>query len=214
MGVFAPPIDKGQPSLPAHASFGQRLGAFFVDFVCAFLIFMVAAFAARLFVQVAGLAPALFSAENVDMAAAWRGLSPAERLFVVLNFFVCSGGVYYPLFHSSPWQATLGKRLVGIQVADHDGGRLGFARAVARAIAKFGVHLGGWLTPVSVVMILLDKRRRALHDAIAGTVVLRGRAAAGAKLGYWRVAVTVGVPFVLTLGVFRMMEAAAVASAP
>lgn len=72
---------------------------------------------------------------------------------------------------SSPRQATLGKRLLGLVVVDRNGQRLGFGRAYLRHVAKclcyffsFGVV---WLP------VLLRPQWRSLPDLVAGTVVLR-----------------------------------------
>ena len=212
MGTFAGPCDERQLFSPQYAPFGRRFGAFVVDFICTFLIFILAAYAARLLVQAAGLAPALFGPEKVVMVAVWHDLPGSAKLFVFLNFFVCSGGVYYPLFHSSPWRATPGKRLLGIQVTNGQGSRVTLPRASARTAAKLGLHLGGWLTPISILMILLGKRKRALHDWITGTVVVRGRAPAAETVELWRIASIIGFPLLLTLGMFWMLQASVAAS--
>jgi uncharacterized RDD family membrane protein YckC len=65
---------------------------------------------------------------------------------------------------------TPGGFLVGAVVCRQDGSRLGFVRAGARAF------LGLLLAPVwlvGMVVVLVDPRRRALHDLLLGTVVLR-----------------------------------------
>lgn len=43
--------------------------------------------------------------------------------------------LYYAGFQSSAWQATPGQRWLGLRVTDLAGGRLGFGRALVRAIA-------------------------------------------------------------------------------
>jgi uncharacterized RDD family membrane protein YckC len=75
---------------------------------------------------------------------------------------------YFVLSTASKWQGTPGKRLMGIKVADIGGGRIGIGRAALRAaatllsIATFGVGFA---------VAFWDRKRRALHDFIAGTVV-------------------------------------------
>jgi uncharacterized RDD family membrane protein YckC len=69
--------------------------------------------------------------------------------------------------------ATLGKRLLGLGVRDRHGERPGFGRASLRWLAR-GLTLAtlmvGWL------LILVTKRRQALHDLAAGTTVVVVRA--------------------------------------
>jgi len=83
-----------------------------------------------------------------------------------LVFHLC----YWPLFESSVWQATPGKRICRLYVADLSGNRLSFARAFARNIAKVlsFITLG-----FGFLMIGITLRNQCLHDKIAGTVVLR-----------------------------------------
>ena len=44
--------------------------------------------------------------------------------------------LYYSLLESSAWQATLGKKALGLEVTDLDGNRIGFGRATGRFFAK------------------------------------------------------------------------------
>jgi uncharacterized RDD family membrane protein YckC len=67
-------------------------------------------------------------------------------------------------------QATLGKRLLGLMVTDLDGQRIGFWRGYRRFAGKvFSYWLGllGWLP------MFFGQQRRALHDRLGGTLVLR-----------------------------------------
>jgi hypothetical protein len=76
---------------------------------------------------------------------------------------------YYVLFTASAWQATPGKRVFGIKVTDLDGGRISMGRSFARCVASF---LSGLSLGVGFLMAIFTKRRQALHDFIAGTLVV------------------------------------------
>ena len=81
------------------------------------------------------------------------------------------GWLYFVLLETSQKQATLGKMLVEIKVTDINGNRLGFGQATGRYFSKMisMIILGvGFLFP------LWTPRKQALHDIIAGTLVLRG----------------------------------------
>ncbi|MCC7049638.1 MAG: RDD family protein [Alphaproteobacteria bacterium] len=70
--------------------------------------------------------------------------------------------------------ATLGKRLMGLCVCDRRGEPLGFGRASLRWLARLltiATAMLGWF------LILLTPHRQALHDLVAGTMVVddRGR---------------------------------------
>ena len=90
------------------------------------------------------------------------------------------------------WSATPGKRLMGMYVAGGDAGRVRPLNAALRVAAfhfffvglffaeDVGLRTLGWVFPLimltSLAMVVTDEQRRALHDRIAGTRVLRGRA--------------------------------------
>lgn len=72
--------------------------------------------------------------------------------------------------------ATPGKMAVGIHVAGKDGGRPQPDSIILRyVIMMAGALPFGIGTIISILMVISDPRRRALHDRIAGTLVLDGR---------------------------------------
>lgn len=74
------------------------------------------------------------------------------------------------LFEQSPWQATPGKRALGLVVADAQGRRLKAGHALLRHLAA-GLS---WLTlNVGHVLALVPPDHLALHDRISETRVLR-----------------------------------------
>ena len=77
---------------------------------------------------------------------------------------------YWPLFESSPWQATIGKRLCRLYVADVSGARISIVRAFIRHISKL---LSLLPLGFGFMMIGITLRNQCLHDKIAGTVVLK-----------------------------------------
>jgi len=90
---------------------------------------------------------------------------------------------WFALSEASPWQATPGKRLLGLRVVDAGGARIGLARAAAR-------HLAGALSWITLnlghLLALVPPRRQALHDRIAGTHALQERS--DAHLPAWATA--------------------------
>jgi uncharacterized RDD family membrane protein YckC len=78
--------------------------------------------------------------------------------------------LYWPVLESSGWRATVGKRIMGLQVTDAEGGQLSFLRALMRMLAKVvsSIPLG-----LGFVMAAFTARKQALHDFIAGTLVVR-----------------------------------------
>lgn len=81
--------------------------------------------------------------------------------------------LYFAYCESSPWQATVGKLALGIRVTDLQGQRISFPRALGRYPAKILSYL---ILCIGFVMVAWTQRKQALHDMIAGTLVLNGRA--------------------------------------
>ncbi|MFC5272096.1 RDD family protein [Adhaeribacter terreus] len=78
--------------------------------------------------------------------------------------------LYFSLFESSAKQATLGKQAMGIYVCRIDGTRLTFLRATLRYFSKI---ISGVTLLIGYIMAAFTKRKQALHDLIADTLVLR-----------------------------------------
>jgi uncharacterized RDD family membrane protein YckC len=78
--------------------------------------------------------------------------------------------LYFSLMESSVWQATLGKKALGLTVTDLEGRRIGFGRATGRYFAKI---LSSLTLFIGYMMAGFTEKKQALHDIIAGTLVLR-----------------------------------------
>ena len=70
------------------------------------------------------------------------------------------------------WSTTIGKRLLGLYVLRPDGARVGWGRAFARYWAPI---ISALLLGVGFLLIAFRPDKRALHDLICGTVVVRRR---------------------------------------
>ena len=79
--------------------------------------------------------------------------------------------LYEALQVSSEAQATLGKRLMGIKVVDLNGQRISFWRATGR---HFGKILSALILLIGFIMQQFTAKRQALHDIMAGTLVIKG----------------------------------------
>lgn len=104
--------------------------------------------------------------------------SAAERLQSALGTLLFTPVLVYALlalpwsilFEQSPWQATPGKRALGLRVADEHGRRLKAGHALLRYLAC-GLS---WLSlNIGHAMATLPPRRLALHDRLSDTRVLR-----------------------------------------
>jgi uncharacterized RDD family membrane protein YckC len=78
--------------------------------------------------------------------------------------------LYFSLMESSSWQATLGKKALGLEVTDLEGRRISFGRATGRYFAKI---ISTLILFIGYIMAGFTEKKQALHDMIAGTLVLR-----------------------------------------
>ena len=79
--------------------------------------------------------------------------------------------LYFALMESSSWQATLGKRAVGVKVVNDGGGRITFITATIRYIGKI---VSGAIFLIGYIMAAFTAKKQALHDMIASTYVVKG----------------------------------------
>lgn len=105
------------------------------------------------------------------------GVAPAV---LVLSPLVWLG--YGALMESSSWQATIGKRVMGLKVYDGSGRRLTLLQAAYRSLVKEGPFLllafmpggqwvsSGWLV-AHLIVIHRSPVSQAIHDRLAGTWV-------------------------------------------
>ena len=77
--------------------------------------------------------------------------------------------LYYVWPESSAWQATLGKRLLGLQVTDLQGQRIGFWHSLGR---NMGMILSTLLLGVGYLTCLWTEKKQCLHDSLANCLVV------------------------------------------
>jgi uncharacterized RDD family membrane protein YckC len=80
--------------------------------------------------------------------------------------------LYSAMLESSSWQATVGKKALGLVVTDESGGRIGFGRATGH---YFGKILSSLILLIGFFMIGWTQRKQGLHDKLAGTLVYKAR---------------------------------------
>ncbi|MFF2286910.1 RDD family protein [Peribacillus butanolivorans] len=89
---------------------------------------------------------------------------------IILFLSLLISFLYYTLLHSSKWQGSVGKILLNIKVTDLNGGRIGFGRATGR---YFATIISGMIFYIGYIMAGFTSKKQALHDMIAGTVVVK-----------------------------------------
>ncbi len=159
--VSVPPsaVLAGVPVATTYAGFWIRFLAVLIDAVILFAVMTPI----RL---VMGAPMGLMASHN-------SGLSPLMMLpFIGISALISAvlGWLYEAYFISSERQATLGKMALGIRVTDMRGQRLSFGQATLRHFAKW---LSGLTLLIGYIIAAFTERKQALHDLIAGTLVLR-----------------------------------------
>ena len=96
------------------------------------------------------------------------GTRQAVALILLLHLILW---LYFATFESCRWQATPGKKLLGLAVCDLKGQRVTFGRASAR---YFGKLLSQFFM-IGYLMAGFTRRKQALHDLLAGCLVLKRR---------------------------------------
>ena len=87
-------------------------------------------------------------------------------------FVIIVWWLYYAVSESSRWQATPGKRAVGLIVVTENYETLTFARASGRF---FGMILSYMICCIGFIMAAFTEKKQALHDIMARTLVVRVR---------------------------------------
>lgn len=157
--IGAPPAAT-TPSGRLYAGFWIRFLAVFIDGI----ILQVASFILALpFILVLGLASASGGRTAEDLASATLSLL-LFPLCIALNWLYEAG------FTSSARQATPGKMALNLVVTDLGENRISFGRATGR---HFGKYLSSFSLLVGYLIQPFTEKRQALHDLLAGTLVLR-----------------------------------------
>jgi uncharacterized RDD family membrane protein YckC len=147
------------PPRPGFAGFWLRAIACGIDTIFIVAIFLIGA----------SFFPATFEKLLPPASASFTDFPQPPPMVIII--LIALGCVYYTLFESSIWQATPGKRILRLSVTDLNGQRLTIGRAFLRNIAR---QISGFLF-IGYVMAGLTEKKQALHDLIAGCLVVRKR---------------------------------------
>lgn len=138
-----------------HGGWLRRLVAWLLD---------SAIFAVSVFTLLVGIAMANDGEIHLEGGAMLLGLVAASLLWEL--FWV-----------AGPARSKPGHRLAGMRVLGVDGARVPTSRAALRWLVRsLNVPLGGLPALASAFTIAASPRRQAVHDLVAGTVLLRARA--------------------------------------
>ncbi|POZ52300.1 serine/threonine protein kinase [Methylovulum psychrotolerans] len=140
------------PNPSGYAGFWRRFAAALIDGVVVLIINVLA--------YVAIAAGVVFSGFN-------EAIMSVSILVCAVNLQL--NWLYFAGMESSGYQATPGKLAVGLKVTDLKGRRLSFARASGRF---FGKIVSSLTLGIGFLMAGFTQRKQALHDKMAGCLVL------------------------------------------
>lgn len=169
-GWTEPAAYAGDSSLafaPEYAGFWLRFFAALIDGVIVGIAALVLFIPVGIVLGIAGVVRA--------GSGGGDGLELIEGPLMMLNWAVSVSlqWLYEALLTSSSKQATLGKLALGMVVTDLEGKRISFGRATGR---HFGKYLSSILLLTGYLMQPFTAKKQALHDILAGTLVMRKRA--------------------------------------
>jgi uncharacterized RDD family membrane protein YckC len=167
-----------QPAvLHAPAGFWKRYVAYSIDVVIVGIVLdlfsgLFLSVPAGQMQQLKAILAALQNQQELSQAQTallTQAVGTLSHLLVVSSVaYMVMAGAYFAFFESSAWQATPGKRMVGIRVTDGEGRRIGRGRAFARFFAA-GLS---WITlNIGHALAAIPPQQRALHDYLADTRV-------------------------------------------
>jgi uncharacterized RDD family membrane protein YckC len=95
----------------------------------------------------------------------------AWALYAVL--YPAAGIIYSMVTVGGAKQSTIGMRVMGLRVIRQDGARVDAVTAGAHALFFYVATLTGLILLIDIIVGLVDRDRRMLHDQLAGLTVVR-----------------------------------------
>ena len=111
------------------------------------------------------------SAVSFDLIRRAQGIDPMELSWVDIPELIV--GVAYYVIMTVVYGQTLGKMIVGIKVIPQDGGDNTWGNILFREVV--GKALSALILMIGFLMAGFDRKNRALHDRMAGTLVVKVR---------------------------------------
>lgn len=137
-----------------YAGFWRRFAAYFLDSI------------------IMGIVGAVFGGVvGAAIVASGSQITQGVNIAIQLVSFLI-GLSYFAVMESSSSQATLGKMALGVKVTDLHGRRITLGRAIGRYLGKI---LSGLILAIGFIMAAFTEKKQALHDMIAGTLVVKTR---------------------------------------
>ncbi|WNZ44134.1 RDD family protein [Leptolyngbya boryana CZ1] len=149
-----------RPTFPVvrYASFWERVAAYLLDVIVVNIIGAIIGL-------IAGFTLGIL---YVLVTGSDTGIDSLEPIFVLLG--IIWSWIYYAFCESSGKQATFGKSIMKLRVTDLNGQKISFSRATGRHFSKF---ISGLILGIGFLMPAFDEKGQALHDKIAGCLIVK-----------------------------------------
>ncbi|HEX7814694.1 RDD family protein [Dyella sp.] len=175
----APPIPQATTTtaLEDYAGFWQRFAAWLIDGLILAVpaaILFVATGAADAYMAMLGKISSGSGMGSQEMNEALQAYVRASRPATIGSAVI--GFVYYTLMEASRMQATLGKLALRLRVTDDKGQRVTIGRSATRNVVRLLTLLTGLIPFICYLAVAWTQRRQGLHDLVAHTLILNGRA--------------------------------------
>lgn len=153
-----------------YAGFWRRVGAYLIDAILLGVVTSILASITGMQMGAGAVMSALASGDPQAIAAAQQGGNLGNLVSIII------GVAYFAGLESSSYQATLGKKVLGMVVTDLNGNRISLPRAIGR---YFGKIVSAVILCIGFIMIAFTQKKQGLHDILAGTLVHVGQPTGG-----------------------------------
>jgi uncharacterized RDD family membrane protein YckC len=150
-----------------YGGFWLRFLAYLIDGVVIMLGVFVVAIPLVFLTGLGTLLSQVHPEEDLNDAGFWLIMAV---IFLLATVSLAVTWLYHALMESSEWQATIGKKVLDLVVTDMAGCRVSFWRATGRHFAKI---VSSMIYPFGHIMAGFTQQKQALHDMIAGCLILR-----------------------------------------
>jgi uncharacterized RDD family membrane protein YckC len=169
-GATAIPAYTGNPAVSRVecAGFWLRFLAFLIDNVVMGIGFVLILIPLIFLTGLGGLLSQIHPDEEINDAGIFALVG---FIFLAATASLVFTWLYHALMESSEWQATVGKKALGLVVTDLAGQRVSFGRSTGRHFGKIITNMVPFL--IGYIMAGFTEKKQALHDMLAGCLVLR-----------------------------------------
>lgn len=144
-----------------HGGFWLRLVAAIIDIIITQVALIIIGVIVGIFI-------------GIFMGAAGSSIQEIEEVSGATSYAIGLIGqwLYFTIFEISGWQATPGKKVLGLKVTDMAGQQIGFGQANIRYWSKI---ISALILLIGFIMIAFTEKKQGLHDIFAKTLVIKDK---------------------------------------